>query len=91
MIINILIWLVVGGVIGWLAGLVMHTAGQQDIFVNVVVGIVGAVLGGWLVAPLLHAGTINQGDFSLPGLAVSFLGAVILLALINLVRGGAAR
>ena len=88
---NIIIWLVVGGVIGWLASLMMKTDGQQGIILNVVVGIVGAMIGGWLLSPLLGAGTINQNNFSLPALAVSFLGAVILLAIVNLIRRGTAR
>ena len=91
MITNILIWLVVGGIIGWIASLVMRTAAQQDLLLNIIVGIAGAMLGGWLVAPLVGAGTINQGDFSLLGLGVSFLGALILLAVINLVRRSAIR
>ena len=89
--INFLIWLIVGGGIGWLASLVMRTDAQQDIFLNVIVGIVGAMLGGWLLAPIFGAGSINQGDFSMMGLIVSFLGAIILLALVNLVRRGALR
>jgi uncharacterized membrane protein YeaQ/YmgE (transglycosylase-associated protein family) len=88
---NIIIWLIVGGIIGWLASLMMKTDGQQGIILNVVVGIVGAMLGGWLLSPLLGAGTINQSNFSLPALAVSFLGAVILLAIVNLVRRGSVR
>ena len=88
---NFIIWLIVGGIIGWLASLMMKTDGQQGIILNVVVGIVGAMLGGWLLSPLLGAGTINQNNFSLPALAVSFLGAVILLAIVNLVRRGKAR
>jgi uncharacterized membrane protein YeaQ/YmgE (transglycosylase-associated protein family) len=88
---NIIIWLIVGGVIGWLASLMMNTDGQQGIILNVVVGIVGAMLGGWLLSPLLGAGTINQDNFSLPALVVSFLGSVILLALVNLVRRGRVR
>ncbi len=88
---NILIWLVIGGVIGWLASLMMRTDAQQGILLNVVVGIVGALLGGWLISPLVGAGTINQNDFSLAGLGVSFLGAVILLAIVNLFRRGRVR
>jgi uncharacterized membrane protein YeaQ/YmgE (transglycosylase-associated protein family) len=88
---NIIIWLVVGGVIGWLASLMMKTDGQQGIILNVVVGIVGAMIGGWLLSPLLGAGTINQNNFSLPALVVSFLGAAILLAIVNLVRRGSVR
>lgn len=88
---NIIIWLVVGGILGWLASIVMKTDAQQGIILNVIVGIVGAVLGGWLLAPLFGTGTINQDNLSLPSLLVSFLGAVILLAIVNLVRRGTAR
>lgn len=83
---NFIIWLIVGGVIGWLASLVMKTDGQQGMILNVVVGVVGALLGGWLISPLVGVGTINQDNFSLPALLVSFVGAVILLAIVNLVR-----
>jgi uncharacterized membrane protein YeaQ/YmgE (transglycosylase-associated protein family) len=88
---NLIIWLVVGGVIGWLASLVMKTDAQQGMFLNVVVGIVGALIGGWLLSPLLGAGTVNQGDFSIVGLLVSLGGAIILLFFVNLLRRGAAR
>ena len=88
---NFLIWIVVGGIIGWLASMVMKTDAQQGMFLNVIVGIVGAMLGGWLIAPLLGQGTINSNDFSLGGLAVSFIGALILLAIVNLVRRGSPR
>ena len=89
--INFIIWLVIGGVIGWLASLVMRTNAAQGIVLNVIVGIVGAMLGGWLISPLLGAGTINQNDFSIMGLVVSFVGALILLAIVNLIRRGTAR
>lgn len=88
---NFLIWLVVGGVIGWLASMLMKTNGQQGMFLNVIVGIVGAMLGGWLISPLVGVGTINQGNFSLPAMGVSFLGAAILLAIVNVFRRGRAR
>ena len=89
--INIIVWLIVGGIIGWLASVVMKTDGQQGIVLNVIVGIVGALIGGWLLAPLLGTGTINQNNLSLPSLLVSFLGAVILLAIVNVVRRGSLR
>ncbi|KRB99996.1 transglycosylase [Hydrogenophaga sp. Root209] len=89
--INLIIWLVVGGVIGWLASLAMKTDGQQGVFLNIVVGIVGAALGGLLISPLVGVGTINQDAFSLGALLVSFLGAVILLAIVNLFRRGSVR
>ncbi len=88
---NFIIWLVVGGIIGWLASMVMRTDAQQGVLLNVIVGIIGAILGGWLISPLIGAGTINQNDFSLAGLIVSFLGAVILLAIVNLFRRGRVR
>ena len=88
---NFITWLIVGGVIGWLASIVMKTDGQQGIVLNVVVGIVGAMLGGWLISPMVGAGTINQDNFSLPALLVSFLGAAILLAIVNLFRRGSVR
>ena len=70
---NILIWLIMGGIIGWLASVIMRT--QEGILLNIVVGIVGALIGGWLISPLVGAATINQGDLSLAGLGVSLLGA----------------
>ena len=78
---NLIIWLIVGGIIGWLASIVMKR--PEGMILNVVVGIVGSMLGGWLISPLLGAGTINQNDFSLAGLLVSFIGALILLAIVN--------
>jgi uncharacterized membrane protein YeaQ/YmgE (transglycosylase-associated protein family) len=86
---NILIWLVVGGLIGWAASTVMRT--PEGILLNVVVGIVGAALGGWFLSPLVGVSTINQSNFSVPSLLVSFLGAVVLLVIVNLVRRGAQR
>ena len=86
---NIIIWLVLGGVIGWAASAVMRT--QEGLLLNVVVGIVGAALGGWFLSPLVGVSTINQSNFSAASLVVSFLGAIVLLAIVNLVRRGAAR
>jgi uncharacterized membrane protein YeaQ/YmgE (transglycosylase-associated protein family) len=88
---NFIIWLVVGGLIGWIASKIMNTDARQGILLNIVVGIVGSILGGWLISPLLGAGTINQSDFSLSGLVVSLVGAVILLAIVNLIRRGTVR
>lgn len=88
---NFIIWIVVGGLIGWVASMIMKTNEQQGMFLNIVVGIVGSMLGGWLISPLLGAGTINQSDFSLRGLLVSLIGAVILLAIVNLFRRGKVR
>ena len=86
-----LVWLIVGGIVGWLASLIMRTDGQQGILLNVVVGIVGALLAGFLISPLIGGGSITQGDFSVSSLLVSFLGAIVLLAIVNLVRRGSVR
>ena len=88
---NLILWLIIGGVLGWIACLVMHTNAQQGLILNIVVGIVGALLAGVLLAPLLGVGTINQNDFSLRALMVSLLGSIILLAGVNLFRRGAVR
>ena len=88
---NFIIWLIVGGLIGWVASMIMRTNAQQGVILNVVVGIVGAFLGGWLLSPLFGLGSINSGDFSLGGLGLSLLGAIILLAIVNLVRRGSVR
>jgi uncharacterized membrane protein YeaQ/YmgE (transglycosylase-associated protein family) len=88
---NVIIWLVVGGLIGWLASKIMNTDARQGIGLNVVVGVIGALLAGWLITPLIGGTTINQGDFSLSGLVISLLGAIILLAIVNLFRSGRTR
>lgn len=89
--INFIIWIILGGILGWLASLVMRTNAQQGVFLDIIVGIIGAFLGGLLLAPLFGTGTINQNDFSLSGLLVSLLGAIILLAIVNLFRRGTVR
>ncbi|TAK84822.1 MAG: GlsB/YeaQ/YmgE family stress response membrane protein [Betaproteobacteria bacterium] len=81
-----ILWLIVGGVLGWVASMIMGTNDKQGIFLNVVVGIVGAFIGGLLLAPLFGTGTINAGDFSIGSLLVSLVGAVILLAIVNFFR-----
>ena len=87
---NFLIWLIVGGIVGWLASLIMRTDAQQGILLNVVVGIVGAFIGGWVVSPMVGMGTINEG-ISIGSILVSLVGAVILLAVVNLFRRGRVR
>lgn len=84
--INFLIWIIAGAVIGWIASIIMRTNSRQGLIADIIVGIVGAFVGGYLLSPLFNAGTINQGDFSLPALLVSLGGAVILLAVSKLFR-----
>ena len=83
---GIILMLVIGGIIGWLASLVMRTDAQQGIVLNVVVGIVGAILGGFLLSPVIGGAPITTGALDVRSLLVSFLGAVILLAIVNLFR-----
>jgi uncharacterized membrane protein YeaQ/YmgE (transglycosylase-associated protein family) len=89
--INFIVWLVLGGIIGWLASLIMRTDTQQGLFLNIVVGVIGALVGGFFISPLLGTGTINQNDFSIAALAVSLVGAVILLGIVNVFRRGRLR
>jgi uncharacterized membrane protein YeaQ/YmgE (transglycosylase-associated protein family) len=83
---GIIIWLVVGGICGWVASLIMRTDAQQGIVLNIVVGIVGAAIAGLL----LGKGNINHG-VSLESFLWSLIGAIILLAIVNLVRRGSVR
>lgn len=87
---GILIWLIVGGVVGWLASIIMRTDAQQGILLNVIVGIVGALLAGFIISPLIGIGTINEG-VTIGSFLVSLVGAVVLLAIVNLFRRGRAR
>jgi uncharacterized membrane protein YeaQ/YmgE (transglycosylase-associated protein family) len=89
--INFLVWLIVGGFLGWLASILMRTNAQQGPLLNIVVGIVGAFVAGLLLTPMLGISTINESNFSVPALAVSLGGAVILLAVVNLFRRGRVR
>jgi uncharacterized membrane protein YeaQ/YmgE (transglycosylase-associated protein family) len=88
---NFILWIIVGGILGWLASIIMRTNAQQGIVTNILVGIIGALLAGFLLTPLFGVGTINQSNFSLPSLLLSLLGAIILLAIVNLVRRGTVR
>ena len=85
--VGILIWLVIGGIVGWLASLVMRTDAQQGVLLNVVVGIVGAFIGGLI----FNRGDINEAPLSVGAFVVSLVGAIILLAIVNLFRRGSLR
>jgi uncharacterized membrane protein YeaQ/YmgE (transglycosylase-associated protein family) len=85
--INLILWLLFGALVGWLASMVMRTDARQGALLNIVVGIIGALIGGFLFG----SRTINSGTFDLTSLLVSFVGAIILLAIVNLVRRGSVR
>lgn len=80
---GIILTIIFGGLVGWIASLIMHTDGQQGIVLNVIVGIVGAVIGGWLMG-LLGANTST--GFSIYGFLVALLGACVLLAVLKFLR-----
>ena len=88
---NLIILLIVGGLIGWVASMIMRTDGQQGIILNVVVGIVGALLAGFIITPLIGGASIMSGGISIQSILVSLLGAIVLLAIVNLVRRGSVR
>jgi uncharacterized membrane protein YeaQ/YmgE (transglycosylase-associated protein family) len=92
MMINFILWLLFGALVGWLASIVMRTDARQGALMNIIVGIVGAFLGGLIFSILPGTNTnINNGDFSLVSLLVSFIGAVVLLAIVNLATRGRVR
>ena len=88
---TLILVLIVGGILGWLASIVMRTDAQQGIFLNIVVGIVGSLIAGFLVTPLIGGAPITSGSFDILSLLASFLGAVVLLAIVNLFRRGSVR
>jgi len=88
---GLIIWLIVGGLVGWLASMIMRTDAQQGILLNIVVGIVGAFLAGLLFSQFFGEGTINQNPLDLGSILVSLLGAIVLLGIVNLFRRGSVR
>lgn len=78
------VWLVVGGIIGWLASVVMRTDAQQGILANIVVGVVGSYIGGMALGPLIGANTLGR-------YAAALAGAVVLIGAINLIKRGKLR
>ena len=89
--VNFIVWLIAGAIIGWLASRLMGTDRQQGLLLDIVVGVVGAFVAGWFIAPLVGVGTINQSNFSIPALLVSLVGAIILLAVVGFFRRGGLR
>ena len=83
--IGLIVWLIIGGVVGWLAGMIMRD--NQGVVMNIVVGIVGSFLGGLIFA----RGEINDSPLTVESFLVSLVGAVILLAIVNLMRRGRLR
>lgn len=80
---GILLWIVFGALVGWIASLIMRTDAQQGAFLNVVVGIVGAVLGGWLMSLFGQTGVTG---FNIYSFVVALVGAIVLIMLVRAVR-----
>ena len=89
--VNFIVWIIDGGLLGWIVCMIMGNDAQQGPLLNIIVGIVGSFLAGLVITPLLGGSTINQGNFSLSGLLISLLGAIVLLAIVNLLRRGTVR
>jgi uncharacterized membrane protein YeaQ/YmgE (transglycosylase-associated protein family) len=83
--------IIIGGILGWLASLVMRTDAEQGIVLNIIVGIAGAVIAGWIISPFFGSPSITSGVFSIVAILVSLVGAVLLLAIVNLLRRGRVR
>ena len=83
-------WIIVGIVAGLFAKMVVPGEGPGGILGDLILGIVGAFLGGWIISPLVGVGTINEG-ISIGSVVVSLIGAIILLAIVNLFRRGRVR
>jgi uncharacterized membrane protein YeaQ/YmgE (transglycosylase-associated protein family) len=86
---QVVVWLIAGAVVGWVAGLLMKR--RDGLVLNIIIGIVGSILGGWFIAPFVGVTTIDQGAFTLASLLVSLAGATILLAIVNFGRRGRMR
>jgi uncharacterized membrane protein YeaQ/YmgE (transglycosylase-associated protein family) len=80
---NIIIYLVVAAVIGWIASEIMHD--RSSLLVNIIVAVIGAFLAGYFLTPLFHIGTINNA-INIPTMLVTLLGAIIVIAIVRLIR-----
>ncbi len=81
---NIIAWIIIGGLAGWVASKIMKTDASMGVLLNIVVGIIGALLGGWVVNLLLNA---DPEIFSIGGFLTALLGSVILLAIVKALTG----
>ncbi len=81
---GIILWIIFGALVGWIASLIMKTDGQQGPVLNIVVGIVGAVIGGWIMTAV---GQSDTTGFNFYSFLVALLGAVVLIAIVKVIRG----
>lgn len=80
---GLILWIVFGGLVGWLASLLMGTDAQQGLFLNVIVGIVGAVIGGWIMSAVGETGVTG---FNIYSFVVALIGAIVLIGLVRIFR-----
>ena len=80
---NLLIYLIVAAVIGWVASEIMHD--RANLLLNIIVGVVGAFLAGYFLSPIFKVGTINDA-INIPTMLVTLLGAIIVIAIVHLFR-----
>lgn len=82
--VDVIVWLLMGGVVGWMTSAIMRPSGPRGRWLNVCVGMAGAIIGGWLISPLIGAGVLEQGPLNVGALLVALVGAILLLAIANL-------
>ena len=82
--INIIIYLIVAAVIGWVATEIMHD--RSNLLINIIVAVIGAFLAGYFLTPLFHISPIGVGAISIPAMLITLVGAIILLVIVNLIR-----
>lgn len=80
---GILLWIVFGGLVGWIASMIMNTDGQQGLFFNIIVGVIGAIAGGWIMS---YFGKSEITGFNLYSFLVAILGACLLIFIVKLLR-----
>ena len=82
---NLIIYLIAGAIVGYIASRIMHTNSQQGLILDIIVGVVGAFIAGYFISPLLGVGTINDA-ITLPTMLVTLIGSVVLLWIVKMVR-----
>jgi uncharacterized membrane protein YeaQ/YmgE (transglycosylase-associated protein family) len=83
---NLIIYLIAGAIVGYIASLIMKTNSQQGLILDIIVGVLGAFLAGYFLSPLFGVGTINDA-ITIPTMLVTLLGSIILLAIVHLFTG----
>ena len=83
---DIIVWIIVGALAGWIASMIMKTDASMGALANIIVGIIGAFIGGWVIS--LFGYNVAEGQINIPSILTAILGAVILLAIIKAFRGG---